>query len=252
MKHILVTLLFAISTVAFSDELIQLPSPETGFFSSSAKTDVVFWDNKGSKGTVIFLPGGDGTFNSDVALNREKVYKVSVIGALLDIPDWNVAAVNSPYGLGMAHVGARHTSSHLDRVISAVQTIKEKTNNKPVWILGHSNGTVSAFATYSRLQQLGQEDLVSGIILSGSRDIVEVPKTIKVPVLFVHHVHDMCQDTTYSGALRSFDTAKSRTSNRIEISLIRDNPTGGGCHSGSHMFYGSRTQLSTAINNFIN
>jgi hypothetical protein len=252
MKQLLVTLLFACTTSAFCDEVIQIPSPETGWFSSSAKTDVVFWGNENAKGTVLFLPGGEGTFNISIASQRETAYKIGVVGALIDIPSWNSAAVNSPYGLGMGNVGARHTTGHLDRVISAIQTIKEKTNNKPVWIHGHSNGSVSAFATYSRLQKLGQENLIAGVIVSGSRDIVEIPKEIKVPVLFVHHTNDMCMETSLHGAMRNFDTAKSRTSSRIEFVSISDNPTGGGCRSGSHMFYGSRPYLTKAINNFIN
>lgn len=252
MNKLLVTLLFAFASQhALCDELIQIPSPETGFFSSSAVTEVVLWDNENPKGTVLFLPGGEGTFKTELA-TRENVNKISVVGAVMDIPQWNVAAINSPHGLGGLYVGARHTTGHTDRIISAIHILKEKTNYKPVWLLGHSNGTVSALSTYSRLQKLNQENLIAGIILTGSRDVIEIPKKINVPILFVHHTNDMCQTTPHTTAMRSFDIAKSKTISQIEFVSISNNPTGGGCYTGSHMFRGSRQELSQAIDNFIN
>jgi len=251
MNKLLVTLLFAFASHASCNELIRIPSPETGFFASSSVTEVVFWESEDSKGTVLFLPGGDGTFKTEMA-TRENVNRIHVIGAVMDIPQWNVAAINSPYGLGGLDVGARHTTGHTNRIISALHTLKEKTNNKPIWLLGHSNGTVSALSTYSRLQKLNQENLIAGIILTGSRDVIEIPKKINVPILFVHHTNDMCQTTPHSTAMRSFDNAKSKTVSQLEFVSISSNPTGGGCYSGSHMFRGSRQELSKAIDNFIN
>lgn len=251
MKKLLITLSFAFASYASCDELIRIPSPETGFFASSSVTEVVLWDNENPKGTVLFLPGGDGNFKTEMA-TRENVNRISVVGAVMDIPQWNVAAVNSPHGLGGLNVGARYTTGHIDRVISAIQILREKTNNKPVWLLGHSNGTVSALSTYVKLQKLNQENLIAGIILAGSRDVIEIPKKINVPILFVHHTNDLCQTTPHSNAMRSFDNAKSKTTSQIEFVSISDNPTGGGCYTGSHMFRGSRQQLSQAIDSFIN
>ena len=252
MSKILVTLLFAFSSYAFGDEIIKLSSPEKGFFASTAETEIVFWENKPAKGTIVFLPGGDGSFNVAPLVNRTG--RSSIITTVFSVPDWNGAFVNSPYALSgpaSPSVGARLTDSHLNRIINAIVAIKEKTDNKPIWLYGHSNGTVSAFATYSRLQQLNLDHLVAGIIVSGSRDVLEVPKQINVPVLFIHHSVDQCPVTSHSTALRTFELAKARTTKRIEFVSIQDHPTGGGCHSGSHMFHELHTQLADTIHKFI-
>lgn len=253
MIKILVTLLFAFSTHAFGDEILRVQSPEKGFFASSAETEIVFWENNPAKGTIVFLPGGDGNFNVTPMTNRAG--RMSLIRSVFTVPNWNGAFVNSPYQLASStspSVSARFTDAHLNRVIESIVAIKQRTDNKPVWLHGHSNGTVSAFAAYTRLQQLNKEHLIAGIIVSGSRDAIELPKQINVPVLFIHHTLDQCPFTSYSTALRTFELAKARSSKRIEFAAIQENPTGGGCHSGSHMFHELHNELASTVSKFIN
>lgn len=259
MKKLLLILLFAFSAHSYGDEFIELPSPESGMFASSAPTRAMFWFNPDTKGTIISLPGGDGSFN----LTRPRSRPVRGFGlvttALLDPNStsgkWNVAFLDSHVSLGLQHYpSARFTDAHLNRVASLIRYIKEKTK-KPVWVWGHSNGTITAFNIYTHLAKTNEQHLIDGIIASGARDVIKLPDTVNVPVQFIHHQYDACNDTPYSTAQRNYEKLKTVSTSRIEFSTITSPTTvtnGHPCFTGTHMFDGMYVELAQAIDSFVN
>lgn len=253
LKNIFVILLFAFSTCAHSDELVEVPSPETGFFANTDPTKIMLWDDEGTKNIVVFFPGGDGNFKMERVWRRTGTAR-GIGGTVTIIPNTSGAFVNSPYPLGLTHqASGRWTDEHLNRMISALEVIKQKTN-KNIWVYGHSNGSISAFEVYSRLQKQNKTNLVNGIIVSGARDIVKIPETINVPVLFIHHRDDACFDTPLHTAQQNFNKVKSRSTAKAEFVTMTSYipPAGHPCLTGVHMFDGKYDELAQIINSFVN
>jgi len=253
-KHFLVILLLAFSTFAHSDELIEVPSTETGFFASADPTKIMLWDDPGTKNIVVFFPGGDGSFKMDRVWKRSGTPVRGIGGTVTIIPNSSGAFVNSPYPLGMTHqASGRWTEAHISRMISALEVIKAKTN-KPIWVYGHSNGSISAFEVYSALQKQNKPNLISGIVVSGARDIIKIPDVVNVPVLFIHHKEDACFDTPLGTAQQNFDKVKQRSTSKVDFAIVTSYIPAAGhpCLTGVHMFDGKYEELAQIIGRFVN
>lgn len=241
------------------DQLLVVPSPETGFFANNDPTNSMLWDTPGTKGVVVLLPGGDGKFGLNRVWRRE--YQIKMSRSIVDLSDptktsgnFSSAFIDSPYSLGMERYPSRRfMSAHIDRVISVLDAIKEKTN-KPVWVYGHSNGAISVFEVYRELQAQGKDQNIAGLIVSGPRDIIRLPKKITVPVLFIHHRNDGCSDTSLGDAQRNYKKVTEISTARSHMEIL-DGPVhsyGHPCLSGAHMFDGLEAELAKTIDTFIN
>jgi hypothetical protein len=252
LNRVFVVLLFALSFTASADEMLQVPSPETGLFSSSEPTKVMLWDEPTDKSVVAFFPGGDGSWKMDFVWRRER--RTGISKTVVLIPNTAGAFVNSPYSLGTTYgATGRFTDGHIQRMITALEAIRDKTH-KPIWVYGHSNGAISAFEVYAQLQRENKTDLIKGIIVSGARDIIRIPDAVAVPVLFIHHQADACADTPYWSAKRNYEKVKLRSTNRTEFATVTTYipPAGNPCLSGVHMFDNDYDELASIINKFIN
>lgn len=259
MKKLVTLVLLLVSFSAHSaEELLVAPSPESGFFANTSPTHATLWDQPDTSAVVAMLPGGDGSFNMKFAWRAHRMTGIGSTVAL--IGDKTVtsgklsgAFIDSPYSLGMEYYpGARFSESHIKRVIGILQLIKEKTN-KPIWLYGHSNGSISAFEVYKYLKKTNN-DLVAGIIVSGARDVIKPPSNIDIPVLFIHHTDDACKDTQEHQAMRHYEKIKSTSTSKTEFVRISDYvpPRGNACLGGPHMFDNLYPQVSTIIDRFVN
>ncbi len=105
-------------------------------------------------------------------------------------------------------------ADHFRDIAVVVGDLKKRFPEMPIFLIGTSRGSTSAAALGARF---GQE--VSGTVLTAAmfRQTGRQSRepglglsrfefaTIKVPVLFVHHVGDQCNSTPYSGAARLSD-----------------------------------------------
>jgi len=153
------------------------------------------------KGQIKFGP------NNFLVRSRSEFIKRGVIAAIIDAPS------DYQSGGGMSdefRLGADHFAD-----ISAVVTdLAKRFPKTPIFLVGTSRGTISAAALGARF---GQQ--VAGVVLtatlfrqSSGRAGESGPGlsrfdfgTIKVPVLFVHHVNDQCAVTPYGDAARLVD-----------------------------------------------
>ncbi len=243
-------LIFAFLTMLISclsvAEIIQVPSPY-------GNTTTAFWASQDSKATIIFLPGGDGSFNiaarnpSEPSWVLSKLYSASKIS-----PGLNSVFLDSPYSLGWqgGNIAPRYTKDHLSRVLSVIQFYKKKTS-KPIYLIGHSNGaiTLSAFLNQSPENQ----KLLSGVIFSGSRNETYLDGPLNIPILFLHHEDDANgRWTSYSQAEKLYQTVKALNLSATQFSTVHGGEAGGDpSTSGHHMYQGSLDEAANHIWNFI-
>lgn len=141
---------------------------------------------------VILFPGGPGM----IRLSSDGTAK-STHTFVRSQNEWvqygiHSVLVDSPNNLGNTRGNFRDTKDHLGRVESVVKFYKEKLN-LPVWIFGHSMGssTVSFFSNKSKQYR----DQLTGGIIAGTLQEVEINDENDLPLLAIHHRYDGCRST---------------------------------------------------------
>ena len=163
--------------------------------------------------------------------------------------------MDSPYVLSpmnSKNLSVRATKDHMDRIRTTVEFYKSKTN-KPIWLLGHSNGA------YSLAQFINQtpnyDKLIGGAIFSSGRSEREITiDPINLPILVLHHADDTCSSTQFGPAQSFYESVKSKNRSRTEfVALTGGTNDGDPCSApGSHHMYGgSYEQFTNAVQQFI-
>jgi len=100
--------------------------------------------------------------------------------------------VDTPYGLNSGIKHLRSIRDHQQRIFNVVNYYREKLK-LPVWIFGHSMGSVSVteFANGGK----DQEKLIAGVIVAGTYQTASIDSDVVLPVLAIHHVEDGCSST---------------------------------------------------------
>lgn len=190
---LLVLLLLAGAHSAFAgEELVRLPT----------RTGVVqpFWLMMPSgppAASVILFTGGPGLLFSErqpvlsgrnfLIRSRDKFAAAGFLVASVDGPS------DHPEGLDLF----RDSAEHAQDIAAVIAYLRQKAA-VPVWLVGTSNGTISAANAAARLGRGGPDGLVltSSIVvptrnLAALHAIVDV-EAIAVPTLFVHNRDDGC------------------------------------------------------------
>ena len=174
--------------------------------------------------------------------------------------DISVAIFETPSDRGDLNGGFRNSAEHSQDVAALIAFLRKENPNLPVWLIGTSNGSLSATSAAAKLEKAGP----SGIVLTSSTS-VEHPLSgqrnahpywaakldhIAVPVLIVHHKKDGCTFTPYDAmekALPSFSKAPKIEFMGIEGGYAEGNP----CHSGFHQFAGIETETTKKITDWM-
>jgi hypothetical protein len=246
MKRLIITLVFLLFSGASSAEIIQVPGPY-------GDTTTAYWGNLNSKAVLLFFPGGDGSF--DIA-SRNPPKPPWVLSKLYDasqkVSGLDLVFVDSPHSLGMrgGNIGPRYTKEHLSRSLSVIQFYKEKTK-KPIYLIGHSNGAISLSELLN--QSKNKQQLLAGVIFSGSRNETSIDGSPNIPVLFLHHEDDANgRWTSYSNAESLYKKVKAINSGPTKFSTVHGGVAGGDpSTSGHHMYEGSFDEAANYIWEFI-
>jgi hypothetical protein len=226
---------------------------EKGIFSSSDPTLTFLWPGKDSKAVLIMIPGGEG----HIGLTPERTDLGGFYGNTLKrLSDpsltsgaLDVVIFDSPYSLppGDVYPTSRTTSDHLSRIESVVRYYRDKFN-KPVWLMGHSNGAVSVTEFWR-----SRRSLVDGLIVSSARNGIKFPDGTDVPVLFLHHEKDGCQKSTSRSSMAAYETLKAASNKKVEYIFIKggDEEHKNNCASGYHMYFGAGDEAANAIDRFV-
>lgn len=245
-----------------ADEFKRFPPPPSdSWFARTQTTNVIHWSGTNTQATLIFMPGGDGQFNMKYAVPKMFMRGIgSVTSALADSSQTRgvIDGVFFDSVLPLQGTGfndwpsARTQRDHLERIEMVVRHYKAQTG-QPVWLMGHSNGSFSVAEFVKHLQKKDEAGLLSGIVLSGSRDVVSFNGPLNLPILFIHHREDGCSTTSYTDAQRTFEKVKKINAQRTVFVTVEGGMSQGGhpCFNGTHMMNGLYMQMSQIIEEFI-
>ena len=246
MKQILIALAFLLlSNISFA-EIIQVPG-------SDGDTTTAYWASPNSKAVLIFMPGGDGSYN---IASRNPAKPSWILSKLFDAsqisPGLDLVFVDSPYSLGMqgGNISPRYTNDHLSRMLSVIQFYKDK-SKKPIYLIGHSNGTISEAEFLNKSPD--NQKLLAGIIFSGSRNETSIDGPLNLPILFLHHEDDANgRWTSYSNAEGLYKKVKALNVGPTGFSTVHGGESGNNpSTSGHHMYEGSFEEAANYIWAFI-
>jgi dienelactone hydrolase len=149
------------------------------------------------KAVVLLFIGGDGVLDLKPNGSTTKQNPLNRSAGLWQQYGINSVLVDSPYDLGDARRGnVRGKSEHLTRVESVVQYYKNKFN-VPIWIFGHSMGTVTAVQFANQSERSAS---VSGIIIAGTHIGETLSNNFSKPVMAIHHQKEACAATPISAS----------------------------------------------------
>lgn len=246
----------AIASQRASAQVIPVPLGD----SSAPPTLTFYWEGIDSRALLVLIPGGQGRINLDLAQKdvQNDFYQTLKQLSLGSNPKekFDVVLFSSPELLGnnpKGYPSDRATNDHMSRIHSVIKFYKEKTQ-KPVWLMGHSNGSISV-TEYQRYEaKLGQPSQIFGIIISGARNVAFFDSNpLNLPILFLHHQKDGCAITDPGVSLAK--SKKVQDANKAPTTFIyietgnaeAKNP----CESGYHMYKDARPEVVTALRNFM-
>jgi len=246
-----------------SAQAAAVPPTYKGFFSSSDPTMTFLFPAQDAVATLVFIPGGEGRrgFGTDVTEKNGyfSVYPFNRMLRSLSDPGatsgrFNVVIFDSPTVLVAANhwSGQRTGTDHLSRVEDVVRHYKERLG-KPVWLMGHSLGSISATETYKRLQDEKRATLVAGLIVSAGQNGTSLNwETTKLPVLVLHHEADACVGNTVGHATRIVTKLREAGNQSAELVVVSGGSAyGDPCRNGNHMYLDIEPTVAKVLDTFM-
>lgn len=191
-------LLISFSVAEAKVSLVDIPYLENGKKKLSNRTLVINPDD--SQAVAIYLKGGDGLFRWTSSTTKAK--RQNVDQAALDLGKKNITVLvpDWPYNMDikgggpMMVCGKRCSEETNMRLLNVMEFAQKNYPNKPIWIIGHSNGTTSTeyFANY--LKKLNRLSELKAVILSGTRKEIRI-KLPELRIFIVHSAIDGCPGT---------------------------------------------------------
>lgn len=207
---------------------------------------------------ALLFVGGDGALNlSDAGAPRTALSSVYVIRSRqhLTAAGIGVVVVDMPGGVG-GNPRFRRSPEHMADVGAVVRTMRQR-YNRPVWIVGHSNGAITAGNAARSLSGAERPDglvLTSGTNLHGRRDSGAPmrPFPYAGAVLIVAHQNDGCSYSPASDAPKLFEAFASARPKALRMFTGGSGLRGDPCFGSSyHSFIGIEAQVMAAIAAFI-
>ncbi|MBU3592550.1 hypothetical protein ICN42_00365 [Polynucleobacter sp. 71A-WALBACH] len=223
--HILFFLGLIFSTLA-SAQVFDIP------YKDDAPTKTLLIPTQNAKAVVLLFPGGGGMLHlqeDGSSTNFHTFVRSQNLWAQYGI---DAVLVDTPYDLGGGMRNSRSIRDHQQRILNVVRYYKEKFN-LPVWIFGHSMGTVSVTEFVNGGKE--QVALISGVIVAGTYRSASVDSDVSVPVMGIHHVEDGCANTPFSA---SEDIIKSRPSKSPSQFIAMEGGSSEGDVCGSKAYHG--------------
>lgn len=215
-----------------SDRLIQLVT--------RAEVSTTYWwmPRDGAKATVLLFSGGtggmgfrDGSPQSQNFLirSRDEFAKAG----------FNVALMGNPRDTPRLLPAFRQSPEHILDVGAVVQDIRQR-SGVPVWLVGTSQGTISAAAAGIALGP-AIEGVVMTASLTGQQpggSVSELPlDQLRVPVLVHQHAKDSCKITPPHLAERLMPKLSAARVKKYMLVDGGSNPTGDPCQALHHHGY---------------
>lgn len=216
---------------------------------------------KDSRAVVIYLKGGKGQFRwsssrtytdfpADRAVLDLHQKNISVVA-----PDWPYSMKIERGGFNMI-CGIRCSTETQERLLNVLDYTLKTFPNQPIWIVGHSNGSISIQYFTNFLKKLNRLSDIRGVVMSGSRSETTI-KTPELRVAMLHHKNDNCQYTDRYVAESVFKDNKKRLKDNISIDWVEGGHNGGywdkkgPCIGGKHSYEGAEQEATDKFRNII-
>jgi hypothetical protein len=210
-------------------------------YKDDAPTRTLLIPVKNAKAVVLLFPGGGGvlrlqddgsTTNFHTFVRSKDLWAQYGIDAVL---------VDTPYDLGAGMRNSRSIRDHQQRILNVVNYYRDKFN-LPVWIFGHSMGTVSVTEFVNGGKD--KERLVAGVIVAGTYRSASIDSDVTIPVMAIHHTDDGCASTPLVTSERIIEGRSPKTiSQLIQI----DGGVSEGDVCGSKAYHGFNQKESEFI-----
>lgn len=211
---------------------------------SSVPSDTALLFYRGWSGIANIKSENDWKRNLNFLRDHTEIFAQAGISlVVMDCPsDENrVAAGNTPLGCSDDY---RSSKKHADDVRKVIDLLKDKHSLKKFYVLGHSYGAISSKWL---AKNLGDE--LTGSIHSAPQTVATRDrafaysmqsfdmKSLKAPVLNIHHADDQCTYTPYS-------TVVAYSNNNL-ISVKGGVPNGDVCGGGHYHSYEGREEIAS-------
>lgn len=255
MKFTLLNFIFTLVLMQAHAEIVPIPFQ----FGTENNTNIptVHWSHADSRAVVIFIPGGGGNFGITTRTDPKpnwllaELYK-STSATSIDLVFMDShTSLQANFGDPYFRWAARRAPRHVEQIKASVLHYRTKTN-KPIFLLGHSNGSLS-IAEFLKSSTDNQKYL-DGVIFSGSRNETELNLPLTIPVLVIHHRSDPNRWTTPRSAENLFASIKRNNNGITELAWVeggRDIEGGDPTHTGRHMYHEATGEAAGLIENFI-
>jgi predicted esterase len=240
-----------LSVCASADELIAVPT------RAGVSTSYWWMPRDTAKANLILMSGGSGGIgyrngepqsNNFLIRSREHFATGNPGGA------FNVALLGNASDMRQLDPGNRASPEHFADIAAVVAHIRAK-NTAPIWLVGTSQGTISAAAAAIALG-----DKINGVVLSASYTSFKTPTSvpqqplgsIKVPVLVISHERDTCRVTLpHEGKYIMEKLTATPVKKLILVNGGRD-PTGNECEALHwHGFINMEAEASKIMTDWI-
>lgn len=235
----------------FADELVNLPT-RAGITSS-------YWwmPRDHANANLILLSGGAGGMGyrngtpqsaSFLIRSRDHFAKGNPNGA------FNIALLGNASDLRQLDPVLRARSEHVQDIAAVIAHIRAR-NSAPIWLIGISQGTISAAAAAIELG-----DKVDGIVLSASYTAFKTPTSvpqqaidkIRAPVLVISNEKDSCSVTRPDENKYIIDKLKLARVKKLILLSGGQDPTGDACEALHwHGFINFEAQASKVITDWV-
>ncbi len=210
-------------------------------YKDDAPTRTLLSPVQNAKAVVLLFPGGGGVLNlrdDGSTPNFHTFVRSKDLWAQYGIDS---VLVDTPYDLGAGMRNSRSIRDHQQRILNVVIYYRDKLN-LPVWIFGHSMGTVSVTEFVNGGKE--KEKLLAGVIVAGTYRSAMVDSDVKVPVLAIHHVDDGCASTPFATSERIIESRPQQVVSQF-ISINGGVSEGDDC--GSKAYHGFNQKESEFV-----
>jgi len=210
-------------------------------YKDDAPTRTLLIPVRNAKAVVLLFPGGGGvlrlqddgsTTNFHTFVRSKDLWAQYGIDAVL---------VDTPYDLGAGMRNSRSIRDHQQRILNVVNYYRDKFN-LPVWIFGHSMGTVSVTEFVNGGKD--KERLVAGVIVAGTYRSASIDSDVTIPVMAIHHTDDGCASTPLVTSERIIEGRSPKT---ISLLIQIDGGVSEGDVCGSKAYHGFNQKESEFI-----
>ena len=214
-----------------------------------------------SRAVVIFLGGGKGQFNwssnhksTDFPATNATMHLYKKNISVL-VPDW-------PYSMKIFHggykmeCGKRCSDESYERLLNVMEYAQKKYPGQPIWIVGHSNGSITIDRFTKYLAKLSRLEELAGAVSSASRKEMKV-EAPNFRLAFMHHYNDNCQYNPRSVAETLYKKHKKTLGDNVSLHWIKGGGNGGKwdkkgqCIGGTHSYEFAEEEVTQTLRTII-